>query len=75
MLGFIHYLLIINYLQTLISQIEALLFPKKIVFRVGKKAVANRQALLQFLDKRWLVRIAIVLGCAGWQFFLILLSF
>jgi hypothetical protein len=75
MLGFIHYLLIINSLQSLISQIEALLFPKKIVFRVGKKAVADRQALLQFLDKRWLVQIAIVLGCAGWQFFLILLSF
>jgi hypothetical protein len=43
--------------------IEALLLPKKLVFRGGKKAVANRQALLQFLGMRWLVRIAIVLGC------------
>jgi hypothetical protein len=46
MLGFIHYQLIINHLQSLICSIEALLFPKKLVFRVGKKAVANRQALL-----------------------------
>jgi hypothetical protein len=29
--------------------------PEKIVFRVGKKAVANRQALLQFLVAGWLV--------------------
>lgn len=36
---------------------------EKLVFRVGKKALANRQALLQFLVERWLVRIAIVLGC------------
>jgi hypothetical protein len=48
MLGFIHYQLVINLLQSKIRSIEALLFPKKIVFRVGKKAVANRQALLQF---------------------------
>jgi hypothetical protein len=26
-----------------------LLFPKKLVFKVGKKAMADRQALLQFL--------------------------
>jgi hypothetical protein len=45
---FIHYQLIINILLSKIRSIEALLFPKKIVFRVGKKAVANRQALLQF---------------------------
>jgi hypothetical protein len=41
---------------------EALLFPKKLVFSVGKKALANRQALLQFLVACWLVRIANVLG-------------
>lgn len=51
-----------------IRSIEALLFPKKLVFRVGKKALANRQALLQFWVKHWLVRIAIVLGCVGWLF-------
>jgi hypothetical protein len=49
MLGFIHYQLIINILQSLIHSIEALPFPKKLVFRVGKKALADRQALLQFL--------------------------
>jgi hypothetical protein len=65
---FPHYQLIINISQSLIRSIEALLFPKKLVFRVGKKAVANRQALLHFLVKRWLVRIAIVLGCVGWLF-------
>jgi len=50
MLGFVHYQLVINLLQSKIRSFEALLFPKKIVFRVGKKAGANRQALLQFLD-------------------------
>jgi hypothetical protein len=65
MLGFIYYQLIINYLQTLNRSIEALLFPKKLVFGVGKKAVADRQALLQFLVEWRLVRIAIVLGCVG----------
>jgi len=49
MLGFIHYQLIIILLKSLIRSIEALLFLKKLVFRVGKKAVADRQALLQFL--------------------------
>jgi len=49
MLGFIHYQLNISLLQSKIRSIEALLSPKKLVFRVGKKAVANRQALLQFL--------------------------
>jgi hypothetical protein len=63
---FIHYQLIINLLQSKIRSIEALLFPKKLVFRVGKKAVANRQALLQFLVACRLVRIANVLGCVGW---------
>lgn len=48
MLGFIHYQLIINLLQFSSPSIKALPFPKKIVFRVGKKSVANRQALLQF---------------------------
>jgi hypothetical protein len=42
MLGFIHYQLVINLLQSKIRSIEALLFPKKIVFRVGKKALADR---------------------------------
>jgi hypothetical protein len=65
MLGFIHYQLIINLLQSLIHSIEALLFPKKLVFRVGKKAVVNRQALLQFLVASRLVRIVNVLGCVG----------
>jgi len=55
MLGFIHYQLIINLLQNKIRSIEALLFPKKLVFWVGKNALANRQALLQFLDVVWLV--------------------
>jgi len=41
---------------------------KKLVFRVGKKALANRQALLQFLVERLLVRIAIVLGYVGWLY-------
>jgi hypothetical protein len=63
--GFIHHQLIINLLQSKIRSIKALLFPKKLVFRVGKKALANRQALLQFLVVSWLVRIAIVLGCVG----------
>jgi hypothetical protein len=63
MLGFIHYQLIIILLKFLIRSIEALLLPKKLVFRVGKKAVEVRQALLQFLVVSWLVRIANVLGC------------
>jgi len=46
MLGFIHYQSVINLPQSKIRSIEALLFLKKIVFRVGKKAVADRQALL-----------------------------
>jgi hypothetical protein len=37
---------IISVLQSQSRSIEALLFTKKLVFRVGKKAVANRQALL-----------------------------
>jgi hypothetical protein len=65
MLGFIHCQSVINLAQSKIRSIEALLFPKKLVFRVGKKVVANRQALLQFLVVRWLVRIANVLGCVG----------
>ena len=55
-------------LQSLTLSIEALLFPKKFVFRVGKKAMADRQALLQFLVACWLVGIANVLGSAGWLF-------
>jgi hypothetical protein len=65
MLGFIHYQLVISLLQSKIRSIEALPFPKKLVFKVGKKAVADRQALLQFLVACWLVRIANVLGCVG----------
>jgi len=68
MLGFIYYQFIINLLQSKAHLIEALLFLKKLVFRVGKKALANRQALLQFLVADWLVRIAIVLGCVGWLY-------
>jgi hypothetical protein len=40
MLGFIHYQFLINSLQSLFSSVEALPFPKKLVFRVGKKALA-----------------------------------
>jgi len=68
MLGFIHYQLIVSLLQPKIHTIEVLPFPKKLVFRVGKKAVADRQTLLQFLDVYWLVRIANVLGCVGWLY-------
>jgi hypothetical protein len=50
MLGFIHYQLVINLVKFKVLSIEALLFPKKLVFRVGKKALENRRALLQFLD-------------------------
>jgi hypothetical protein len=51
-----------NVLQLLFRPIKALLFPKKLVFRVGKKAVANRQVLLQFLVAFRLIRIANALG-------------
>lgn len=70
MLGFIHYQLIINLLRSLIRSIEALSFPKKLVFRVGKKALTDRQALLQFLVANRLVRIANVLDCVGRVFIL-----
>jgi hypothetical protein len=36
------------------------------------RAVENRQALLQFLVKRWFVRIAIVLGCVRWRLCIVL---
>jgi hypothetical protein len=65
MLGFIHYQSVINLAQSKIRSIEVLLFQKRLVFRVGKKALANRQVLLQFLVASWLVRIANVLGCVG----------
>jgi len=52
MLGFIHYQLVVNLLQFKIRSLEALLFPKKLVFRVGKKVVPDRQALLQSLKCR-----------------------
>jgi hypothetical protein len=45
---FIHYQSVIFVLKSKILSIEALPFPKKLVFRVGKKALADRQALLQF---------------------------
>jgi hypothetical protein len=67
MLGFTHYQHIINLLQSKICSIEALTLLKKLVFRVGKKVMADRQALLQFWVAWRLVRIAIVLGCEGWQ--------
>jgi hypothetical protein len=66
MLGFIHYSLAINLLQLLILSNKALPFPNKLVFRVGEKAVANRQALLQFLVACRLVRIANVLDWVGY---------
>ncbi|MCB0537899.1 MAG: hypothetical protein KDE33_10285, partial [Bacteroidetes bacterium] len=47
-LVFIHYQSVIFVLKSKILSIEALPFPKKLVFRVGKKALADRQALLQF---------------------------
>lgn len=53
-----------QFIQSNIRSNEALMFPKKTVFSVGKKALANRQALLQFLIVGWLVRIANVLDCA-----------
>jgi hypothetical protein len=47
MLGLIHFQVIIIILQSEIRSIEALLFQEKLVFRVGKKVLASRQALLQ----------------------------
>jgi hypothetical protein len=46
MLGFIHYRLVINLLHLKTHSFGELLFPKKLVFSFGKKAVADRQALL-----------------------------
>ena len=62
---------------SVIRSIEVLLFPKKLVFRVGKKGLADRQALLQFLVVGWLVRIGNVLGFVGRinKFFLIFAVF
>ncbi len=42
MLGFIHYQLVVNLLQFKIRSLEALLFPKKLVFRVGQKSGARQ---------------------------------
>jgi hypothetical protein len=50
MLGFIHYQHVVCFAQSIFSSIEALLLPKKIVFRVGKKAV--EEDIL--FDKFWL---------------------
>jgi hypothetical protein len=65
MLGIIHNQLNIIFfiITNLLNRSTAVL--KKIVFRVGKKALANRLALLQFLVVRWYVRIANVLGCVA----------
>ncbi|MFA5229789.1 MAG: hypothetical protein WC446_08600, partial [Candidatus Paceibacterota bacterium] len=62
---FLHYQLVINISQSKVFTIEVLPFLKKLVFWGGKKALTDRQALLQFLDACWLVRIVIVLGCEG----------
>jgi hypothetical protein len=53
MLGFIHYQLIIILLQILICSNKALLFPKKLVFRVGKKAVAEDILFDKFWTCGW----------------------
>jgi hypothetical protein len=50
---FIHYQSVIFVLKSKILSIEALPFPKKLVFKVGKKALADRQALLQFWVEAW----------------------
>jgi hypothetical protein len=60
---FIHYQQCFTIINPLNRSTTA--YPKKLVFRVGKKAVADRQALLQFLVAYRLVRIANVLGCVG----------
>ncbi len=57
--GLIHYQLVINLSQSLIRTNETLPFPKKLVFRGGKKAFEDRQALLQFLVIYLIVRITI----------------
>jgi hypothetical protein len=51
MLGSIYYQSVTCLLQSLICSIEELLFLKKIVFRVCKKAVENRPALCQVLAR------------------------
>ena len=50
MLGLIQYQLVINLLQSSIRTIEGPQFPKIIVFKVGKKVIADRQVLMKFLD-------------------------
>jgi len=64
---FIHYQLVINLQQSKTCPNEALLFPKKLVFRVGKKAVESRQALpVKFGLQGWaLCVLRDVLGCVG----------
>jgi hypothetical protein len=74
MLGFIHYRLIINLLQSNIRSIEALTFPKKLVFKVGKKRWQADKLFCNFGIAGLLVRIANVLGCVGWQSFQILFN-
>lgn len=54
MLGFIHYRLVVSLLQSKICSIEALLFPKKIVFRVGKKGVGKDILIDKFWSCAWL---------------------
>jgi hypothetical protein len=67
MLGFVHYQLIISLLQLLIHPVEALLFPKKLVFRVGKKSGGKQTSsfvIFGFVSARanckcaWLCRLA-----------------
>lgn len=57
MLGFIHYQLVINLLQSKIRSYKALLFPKKIVLRVGKKSVGKQTSSFAILGR--------VLACAN----------
>jgi hypothetical protein len=48
MLGFIHWQFAINLLQLPTPSIEALLFPKKLVFRGCKKVLAKTYLLTSF---------------------------
>ena len=61
-LDFVHYQLVINLLQSKIRSIEALQFPKKLIFRAEKKAMEGRQALLYFLSSVGLCELQICLA-------------
>jgi hypothetical protein len=55
MLGFIHFQLVNKLFSLIFSLNRSTNVSEKIVFRGGKKAVAGRQALLQFGIALWLV--------------------